>query len=164
MRSVLLLLSSLAVAAAAVGQSQKPLHTFDSVPGKNPVEYCEGHPAKTADILTIDYVDLTPNPPTKGAALKIEASGKISEVVEEGAYAMISVKYGYIKIIETRQDLCEQVKNVDMECPLQPGDIKIVKEVQLPKEIPKGKYTVNADVYTKDEHHITCIVATVNFD
>ncbi len=27
----------------------------------------------------------------------------------------------------------------------------------------QGKYTVNADVYTKDDEHITCLTATVTF-
>jgi len=37
------------------------------------------------------------------------------------------------------------------------------KTVQLPKEIPPGKYTVLADVYTKDNEKITCMTATVLF-
>ena len=35
--------------------------------------------------------------------------------------------------------------------------------MELPKEIPPGKYTVVADVYDKDEKKVTCLQATVEF-
>lgn len=49
---------------------------------------------------------------------------------------MLTVKYGYIKLVNTEADLCEQVKNVDMECPIKEGLITITKDVQLPDQIP----------------------------
>ena len=69
-----------------------------------------------------------------------------------------------IRLITTTADLCEQVQNVDLECPIEKGEISIVKSVDLPKEIPPGKYTVLADVYTVDNEPITCLTATVVFD
>lgn len=66
-------------------------------------------------------------------------------------------------MISTTADLCKEIKNVDLECPIEKGDIAIVKSIDLPKEIPPGKYTVNADVYSKDDEHITCLTATVVF-
>jgi hypothetical protein len=115
--------------------------------------------------------------------LTIEASGIVKEDITDGAYVKIQVKYGYIKLLDTRADLCEEVKNVDLECPIEKGKIAITKEVELPKEIPpvrrpaatlrsdpvanklplQGKYTVQADVFTKDDDHITCLTATVFF-
>lgn len=47
----------------------------------------------------------------------------------------LQVKYGVITLIKQTVDLCEQVKNVDLECPLE-GEMKFVKEVELPREIP----------------------------
>ena len=35
--------------------------------------------------------------------------------------------------------------------------------MSLPKEIPPGKYSVIADVYSKDEDKITCLTATLEF-
>ena len=49
---------------------------------------------------------------------------------------MLQVKYGLIRLVNTKADLCEQVKNVDMECPIKKGKTKITKEVDLPNEIP----------------------------
>jgi hypothetical protein len=65
----------------------------------------------------------------------IEAAGHLRERVEEGAQVTIVVKYGVIKLITQTVDLCEQIKNVDLECPLE-GDLKFIKEVELPREIP----------------------------
>jgi hypothetical protein len=68
--------------------------------------------------------------------LTIEAKGTVSETIVEGAYVQLQVKYGLIRLINTKADLCEQVKNVDMECPIEKGLLVITKDVDLPKEIP----------------------------
>lgn len=71
-----------------------------------------------------------------GHDLVIKASGTVSEPIEEGAYVALQVKYGLIRLISTKADLCEQVKNVDLECPIDSGDLTLTKTVELPKEIP----------------------------
>lgn len=85
-----------------------------------------------------------------------------------------------IKLVNTQADLCEQVANVDLSCPLEKGKTVIKKDVDLPKEIPpvsdvlvscgpptddarKGTYTVTADAYTVDKRKILCLQATVTF-
>ncbi|KAI9800828.1 MAG: hypothetical protein M1825_003611 [Sarcosagium campestre] len=142
--------------------SQKPLvGTLNKpVPGDSPLELCAG---AEDGILKIDYVNLTPNPPQAGNSLKIEASGTLSEDVEEGAYVNLVVKYGIIKLLDTRADVCNEIKNVDLECPLKKGETVVTKKVDLPKTIPPGKYSVFADVYTKDDKAITCLSAEVTF-
>ena len=52
----------------------------------------------------------------------------------------IQVKYGLIRLVNTKTDLCEQVANVDLECPIKKGKITITKDVSLPKEIPPVRY------------------------
>lgn len=120
--------------------------------------------------------------PTSGKTLVIEAIGTFKEDIDEGAYVVIQVKYGLIKLLSTTADLCEQIKEVDMECPIKAGQTKITKEVDLPSQIPpvcdstvletlggwitniyQGKYTVTADVFTADDRQITCLSATVHF-
>jgi len=100
---------------------------------------------------------------TSGNTLTIKASGLFTEDVEAGAKVHLQVKYGLIRIINQEADLCENIKNVDLECPLKKGPMQLTKDVELPKEIPPGKYTVLADVYTKDDDKITCLTATVIF-
>lgn len=72
----------------------------------------------------------------RGASLTIEAVATFLEDVEEGAYVILQVKYGLIKLVNTEADLCDQVSNVDLECPIKKGQRIIRKEVELPKEIP----------------------------
>lgn len=110
------------------------------------------------------YPDTTANTQThSGTKLSITAKGDLAQNVEEGAKVHLQVKYGLITIIKQEADLCDQVKNVDLECPIKKGETALTKEVELPKEIPPGKYTVLADVKTKDEKKITCLQATVEF-
>jgi len=132
------------------------------VPGDSPLEFCDAD--ISSDLLTVEHVNLTPNPPLAGEALSIDAAGNFTVEVEKGAYVLLTVKYGkYITIIKTREDLCNQMENVDKECPLEKGYTNVVKDVELPSAIPKGEYTVTADVYTADDKRLTCIKATVVF-
>ncbi|KAI9821255.1 MAG: Phosphatidylglycerol/phosphatidylinositol transfer protein [Pycnora praestabilis] len=178
-----LLLSSL-VASKSIsffGSDQQVLGDDLTVPGTSPLMFC----SKTDDfILAIEYINLTPNPPEKlvifqflqlfqanahginrGKTLKVEAAGTFSQDIEEGAYINLQVKYGLIRLINQEADLCEQIKNVDLECPIKKGLTNITKEIELPKEIPKGKYTVLADAYTAkpESKKITCLTTTVEF-
>ncbi|KAJ4300506.1 Phosphatidylglycerol/phosphatidylinositol transfer protein [Collariella sp. IMI 366227] len=132
-----------------------------NVPGQNPLHFCDAD--RSDDIISIEEVILTPNPPQAGTTLLIEATGTVKETILEGAYVNLEVKYGYIRLIKTTADLCKEIKNVDLECPIEKGKISLIKAVDLPKEIPPGKYVVQADVYSKDDEHITCLTASVSF-
>jgi hypothetical protein len=110
----------------------------------------------------------------------IKAKGSVKQKIEEGAYVLLTVKYGLIRLISTKADLCEQIGNVDLKCPVEKGEVEVTKSVDLPAEIPsvrgrflshfdclansaQGKYTVLADVFTADDVQITCLTATVTF-
>jgi len=76
----------------------------------------------------------------------------------------LQVKYGLITIIRQKADLCDTVGKVDLECPLvKDKETVLSKDVDLPREIPPGKYTVVADVFTQDDKKVTCLTATVEF-
>ena len=68
-----------------------------------------------------------------------------------------------IPLLTQERDLCEQMKSVDRECPLEKGDLEFTDKVALPQHIPKGTYVVVADAYNDDEEKITCVEATVQF-
>jgi hypothetical protein len=119
------------------GAQQDPFITpLDStkVPGQSPVEICSLSPSD--DLIEIKYINLTPNPPLAGQNLTIEALGILKVPVEEGSYANFEVKYGYIKLLSGTADLCEKAAEVDLECPLKKGEVKIKKIVELPSQIP----------------------------
>lgn len=71
-----------------------------------------------------------------GKGLSISAKGNLTEAIEEGAKVHIQVKYGLITLINQETDLCEQVGQVDLECPLKKGELELTKDVDLPREIP----------------------------
>jgi hypothetical protein len=49
---------------------------------------------------------------------------------------LLQVKYGLIRLVNTKADLCEQVKNVDLDCPIKKGKTTIKKDVEIPAEVP----------------------------
>ncbi|KAI9761112.1 MAG: H(+)-transporting V1 sector ATPase subunit F [Chaenotheca gracillima] len=145
---------------AALGSIQ--LEDSADVPGDSPIAHCTSETSE--DLLTIEKVDLAPNPPKAGTILTIKASGVFKEKIEKGAKVHLQVKYRtYIKLVDTEADLCETMENVDLKCPLEKGRTVITKDVELPKQIPPGDYDVRADVYTKDGRKITCLTAKVEF-
>ncbi|KAI9840357.1 MAG: Phosphatidylglycerol/phosphatidylinositol transfer protein [Sclerophora amabilis] len=131
------------------------------VPGDSPMMFCT---ESDENLLEIEHVDLTPNPPKAGTTLTIEASGVFKEDIQPGAKVHLQVKYRkYIKLVDTEADLCDQMANVDLKCPLKKGHTVITKDVDLPSKIPPGDYDVTADVYTEDGRKITCLTAQVKF-
>ena len=99
----------------------------------------------------------------RGKTLTITATGTLSQNVTKGSKIALQVKYGLITIIKQTADLCDTVKNVDLKCPIEKGEITLSKDVDLPKEIPPGTYSVIADATTKDKDKITCLTAKVEF-
>lgn len=125
-----------------------------STPKRTPPANCGTNTHSATHPLTLTF---------SGKTLTITAKGTLNTTVKDGAYINLQVKYGLITIIKQTADLCDTVKKADLKCPIDDGETKITKEVDLPKQIPPGKYSVIADAYTKDDEKITCLTATVEF-
>jgi ML domain len=139
--TTLLALLTLATAVFALlpqraHQDPLVLQPLDSnkVPGKSPVEICSLTPSD--DLVEIKYINIQPNPPLAGKNLSIEAEGVLKVDIEEGAYANFEVKYGFVKLLTGTADLCEKAAEVNLECPIQKGPVKVEKLVSLPSQIP----------------------------
>lgn len=134
------------------------------IPGDSPLLICD---TTEGQLLEITKLDLVPNPPKRGSKLVIEASGEIFETIEEGAYIDVEVRLGYIKLLTQTFDLCEVLEDNDVEglqCPIQKGKYdKLSKDVDIPQEVPPGKYLVTARAYTGKDDLITCITGEVYF-
>lgn len=65
----------------------------------------------------------------------IEATGNFTQEVVSGATVHLIVKYGLITLIRLETDLCEQMKTLDEECPLD-GSKVIRKKVDIPSKVP----------------------------
>ncbi|KAI0206240.1 ml domain-containing protein [Astrocystis sublimbata] len=153
--------SNLASASSWFGTGDVTVNEATKVPGESPLQFCDAD--RSLDTVHIQKVDLSPNPPQAGTKLNIVATGTVDDVIEEGAYVKLVVKYGLIRLISTTADLCEQIGNVDLKCPIQKGVLSITKDVDIPKEVPPGTYNVFADVYNADDSHLTCLQASVTF-
>lgn len=150
--------SSSTPASSSSSSTDNEFRTF--IPGDSPIDTCTS-PAPETDLIVIDHLEISPNPPQRGQNLTITASGTVKEDISDGAYVEIEVKYGLIRLIRQTLDLCEQTAKVDLPCPIEEGVVTLQREVQLPQAIPPGKYSVNAKVFTKDDREVTCLVARV---
>ncbi|RUP49163.1 ML domain-containing protein [Jimgerdemannia flammicorona] len=118
------------------------------------------------DILIVKHINIDPDPPLKGKPLTIDAAGFLKERVVQGSMVDVIVKYSAIKLLQKSFDLCEQAKQVNKTCPIEEGEFTLVHTVDLPKDIPPGKYTVLAKARTGvegDDRQITCITGVVIF-
>lgn len=148
-----------------VHEVNKVISTFPNpnerpIPGNAPIVQCE---AIEPQILDLKEVIIDPSPPARGKNLTFSATGFLTEDIEDGAYVEVDVRFGFIRLIHQTYDLCEQVQNVDLECPIKKGEQVITKEVAIPAEVPPGKYIVNARAFDKNDNLITCLTATVDF-
>lgn len=159
--SAFLLLPALVSAIPAgfsLAHSSSDLQTF--IPGDSPIDTCTS-PAPDTDLIVIQNLEISPNPPERGQNLTISATGLVKEDITAGAYVEVEVKYGLIRLLRQTLDLCEQTEKVDLACPIKEGQITLERVVELPKQIPPGRYTVNAKVFTEDDREVTCLVARV---
>ena len=80
----------------------------------------------------------------RGQTLTIDAKGIVQQEIQKGATVLIEVKYGLITLLRQSVDLCDQIENVDLQCPVKEGDLAITKQVDLPKQIPPVCDTFNS--------------------
>lgn len=130
------------------------------IPGESPLEQCD---ISTSQSLKLYSVDLSPNPPERGTNLTITATGLLYDDIVDGSYVDVVVNYGYIKLLSQTYDLCEELPNVDMTCPINSGHYTLTKQVEIPNEVPPGKYTVFARAYNSDDSLISCLTGTIEF-
>merc|ERR1712093_399068 len=103
------------------------------------------------DAIEIKSLRVSPDPPEPGKKMTIYADGLAKQRITEGAYADVVVKLGLIKLISKRFDICDELRsaNASLQCPIEAGAHEIVQSVDLPKEIPKAKFVVQAQAFTQ---------------
>ncbi|KAJ3213968.1 Phosphatidylglycerol/phosphatidylinositol transfer protein [Clydaea vesicula] len=137
--------------------SQWPLIPFGSSSVVQPIISC----GVDTDVFIPKKILVSPDPPVRGQSITLTIEGTLSEDVVDGAYADIKVKLGLIKLLETKVDLCSEIKNVDLTCPLKEGELTIVKQVDIPNEVPPGVYKVHVAATNADELSIACFDITI---
>ncbi|KAJ7925877.1 ML domain-containing protein [Mycena leptocephala] len=115
--------------------------------------------------LQIDSIELSPDPPLPGQDLTVTVKGLVTDIIEEGASADVTVKLGLIKLLQKTFDVCEEARNANanVSCPVEPGPYTVVQTVALPKEIPKAKFVVLVRGFTVAEEDMLCLDLKIDF-
>ncbi|KAF3938977.1 hypothetical protein ABW19_dt0203739 [Dactylella cylindrospora] len=154
--------SALSIDISYRPRDQSPLVPFETeIPGGSPVVLCEDG---KGDLVDIKKITIEPNPPVAGQNLHIEVEADVKETIEPGAKIWVEVKLGYIILIKKTFDFCDEITNIDLECPIEKGPLTVTRDEQLPKEIPPGKFQVTAKLYDQYEVQVTCLKAHVQFN
>ncbi|KAJ4413585.1 Phosphatidylglycerol/phosphatidylinositol transfer protein [Gnomoniopsis sp. IMI 355080] len=127
----------------------------DKVPGDNFLTLCDGD--HTGDIVSIDNLDLSPNPPARGQNLTVDAAGTIKSEVNAGTKVSVRVKLGPTTVYRKKFDLCKEFEKVGGSCPISSGTPRVVKTFKIPKQVPKGRYSAHVNVVAADGSPITCL-------
>ncbi|KAK7064148.1 Phosphatidylglycerol/phosphatidylinositol transfer protein [Favolaschia claudopus] len=116
--------------------------------------------------IQLDSIEISPDPPLPGKDLTVTAKGIVTEVIEEGATADVTVKLGLVKLLQKKFDVCEEARkaNASISCPVQPGPYEVVQTVALPKEIPKAKFTVIVRGFTAESEEVDMLCLDLKID
>ncbi|KAI9138695.1 ML domain-containing protein [Paraphysoderma sedebokerense] len=166
MQNPLLLFSLIALLLVSASQSapsaQFP-HILDPSFSVSPtsIATCPRRDPKD-DLLKIEEIRITPDPPRKGEKFRVYVKGHLSGTLDKGSIIKVVVKLGrFIQIFRTTLDLCDEAGKADKQCPLQSGEHIVDKDFELPADIdiPQGTYVVDINVYNQDGQHVTCLEA-----
>ncbi|KAI8975498.1 ML domain-containing protein [Mycotypha africana] len=120
-----------------------------------------------SDRLHIRDIKISPEIVVPGGELTIEATGTLKEDVGPGAEAIVDVKLGRIKLLHRKFDICDELKKnedkVELQCPIQEGDLTVTQKITLPKEIPRAKFLVDVLAYTSNDDDLACLRIAVDF-
>ncbi|PVU98853.1 hypothetical protein BB560_005573 [Smittium megazygosporum] len=116
------------------------------------------------DLMDIDFVTLEPDYPKRGTNITFYAGAYFREEIPQ-AEAHVIVKYGYIRLVNSKYDLCQLLlENSDLRCPLQPGYTNLNITVSLPSLIPPGNFYIDATAYrVSDSRQIGKIQGVASF-
>eukprot|EP00003_Mantamonas_plastica_P008405 TRINITY_DN1735_c0_g1_i3.p3 TRINITY_DN1735_c0_g1~~TRINITY_DN1735_c0_g1_i3.p3 ORF type:complete len:155 (+),score=45.07 TRINITY_DN1735_c0_g1_i3:44-466(+) len=108
----------------------------------------------SADHLKIGSVQITPDPPQKGANITVAASGTLDEQVTGGS-AVVKLYYSGIKILDHTYDLC--TLDPQIKCPFPQGTNTLKVSEMIPSDAPGGHYTGSVNLNDQNNTEITCI-------
>ncbi|KAN0136664.1 ML domain containing protein [Lactarius tabidus] len=134
----------------------------------NPVHAIQGwsykHCSSPTYPIQIDSISVFPDPPKPGENLTVTVKARAQEQVEEGAYADISVKLGFVQLLHEQFNLCDEARNANtsIQCPVKQGNFGVVHTVALPKEIPQVKVNVDVRGYTVNKEDLFCVKLNVD--
>jgi hypothetical protein len=88
--------------------------------------------------LQITEIKVVPDRIAPGKEFTIEATGKLQEQIQDGAFVDVVIKLGLINILRKQYDLCDTIakkEGNEIRCPIPADDIKVIRLYSLTKEI-----------------------------
>lgn len=64
------------------------------------------------------------------------AQGIVHDTIYPGAKVFVTIKYGLITLLREKVDICDHSGEVNLECPIERGQLVLVKDVEIPSKIP----------------------------
>ncbi|WFD38314.1 uncharacterized protein MJAP1_001265 [Malassezia japonica] len=115
--------------------------------------------------VQVQSIALNPDPPVKGQNLTVHGKGTLHTEVKNGTFIDLSVRVGFLRIFSQRVDVCEALKenDVEIQCPLAPGVYDVKHTAELPAHIPPAKYSVHVTGETHDGKPLACLDVALSF-
>ncbi|KAI7873022.1 ML domain-containing protein [Spinellus fusiger] len=112
----------------------------------------------TTPSITIDTLDLSPNPPKPNTDLLIKIAGDFKDGLKQGTQLVTSYsKKGRVLLSQT-SDFCDIIDKEDpSQCPLAAGNHSLVAILSMPRFIPKGTYDVKLNLLDSSGVELTCL-------
>lgn len=129
----------------------------------------------SSDVLQVEDVVVTPDPPKPGDACTIILRGTANAAITNGAFLVITVKLGLVKLLAKRCDLFAELKqgrsdgmdwsleSGGVDEPIRPGKVGLVCSLDLPANMPRAKFTVDVRGYNGDEENLFGILFKADF-
>lgn len=112
-------------------------------------------------LFQLHSITLSPDPPRRSNLLRINIRGNLAVPITTGLFNY-TVRYGIIPIVKDSMELCDALRMEPRipQCPLRSGAWDVTHTVELPKETPFGRYSVEAAAWHADGREIFCLKGT----
>lgn len=115
-----------------------------------------------SDLLKVTSFSTSPTRITPGQTIECRLQGALLEPLEDGAYAEVSIKLGRVTILQKAYDLNEILGILGKQLPQPEGDVDIVWHIDIAKEIPPAKFTMNLSAYTVNDDVLGNAILTLD--
>ena len=108
-------------------------------------------------LLKLETVQFTPRRLQRGGPVNFQIVGTLSETITFGSKIQLSMKYLGFTLLDAEYDVCEQVANYGLKCPLDAGPFKLTQVASVPWIALPGTYVTNIKIHTPAGKEIACI-------
>ena len=116
--------------------------------------------ADDSALFKLHSITMMPDPPRKNAHLNVHISGELTGNICDGTLH-VSVRFGALPLLSKVFELCSFLRQYESyalpQCPLRLGRIVYEKSFWIPRQIPTGLYTMEAEAKTNRGAPIFCL-------